>query len=125
MRQLLKIKDSSKNMIVTRSVMKRKEIVCDFLTRLIDEQNPKQKFCTMKESIKLCRIIKVNKLGYNYLKFPKLIELHQFLFQCEPRNLHNALNDILICLRCFCKLKYDYDILDKNTTIKNMIEPLL
>ena len=125
MRQLLKIKDSSKNMIVTRSVMKRKEIVCDFLTRLIDEQNPKQKFCTMKESIKLCRIIKVNKLGYNYLKFPKLSELHQFLFQCEPRNLHNALNDILICLRCFCKLKYDYDILDKNTTIKNMIEPLL
>ena len=123
MRQLLKIKDGSEHMVVTRSVMKRKEIVYDFLNHLLGDRTPK--LCTMKESIRLCNIIKVNKLGHNYLKFPKLIELHQCLFKCEPKNLHNALNDILICLRCFCKLKYDYDILDKNIKIKNMIELLL
>jgi DNA polymerase III epsilon subunit-like protein len=125
MRYLLRIKDSSENMVVTRSVEKRKKVMGDFLTSLLDEKNSIPQFCTMKESIQLCRIVKVNKFGYRYLKFPKLIELHKFLFQCEPRNLHNALNDILICLRCFCKLKYDYDIVDKNIKIKKMIEPLL
>jgi len=123
MRYLLRIKDSSENMVVTRSVEKRKKVVGDFLATLVEDRIPK--FCTMKESIQLCRIVKINKFGHNYLKFPKLIELHQCLFKCEPRNLHNALNDILICLRCFCKLKYDYDIVDKNIKIKKMIELLL
>ena len=125
MRCLLRIKDSSRNMVITRSVEKKKKVVSNFLASLVDEQNSKPKFCTMKESIQLCRIVRINKLGYRYLKFPKLIELHQSLFKCEPRNLHNALNDILICLRCFCKLKYDYDIVDKNIKIKKMIELLL
>ena len=122
MREIVKNQNNSCQMY-TRSIVKKNKLVYDFLTSLLYDNKPK--FCTMRESIQLCNIVKINKLGHNYLKFPKLIELHQCLFQCEPRNLHNALNDILICLRCFCKLKYDYDILDKNIKIKNMIELLL
>lgn len=123
MRQILKMNISYSRMITTRSILKRKILNNRFLIALLN--NDKQKYCTMRESIQLCNIIKINKLGHNYLKFPKLIELHQILFQVEPRNLHNSLNDILICLRCFCKLKYNYDILDKNMKIKKMIELLL
>jgi len=118
MREIVKNQDG----VITRSVLKKRKLMNDFLHMLMYGNKPI--YCTMKESIKLCNLKKVNMLG-NYLKFPKLIELHQKLFNTEPRNLHNSLNDILICLRCYCKLKYNYDILDKNIKIKKMIDLLL
>jgi len=117
MREIIKNQDG----VITRSVLKKRKLANDFLHMLMSN---KPIYCTMKESVKLCNLKKANMLG-NYLKFPKLIELHQKLFNTEPRNLHNSLNDILICLRCFCKLKYNYDILDKNIKIKKMIDLLL
>ena len=67
-------------------------------------------YCTMQNSIELCNIKMVNRYGEEYNKFPKLVELHQQLFHCVPNNLHNSLNDILITLRCFVKMKYNIDI---------------
>ena len=66
--------------------------------------------CTLKESVQLCNIQRTNKSGKQYLKFPKLIELHETLFAASPTNLHNSFNDILVTLRCFMKMNYDVDL---------------
>lgn len=73
--------------------------------------NYKNISCTLKESIEFCNIQTIDaKWGNSYLKYPKLIELHEKLFNNSPNNLHNSFNDILITLRCYMKLKYDIDI---------------
>ena len=66
--------------------------------------------CTLKDSIDLCDIKAVDKYGKTYKKWPKLLELHQKLFEKEPNNLHNSFNDILITLRCFIKMNYNIDL---------------
>jgi len=66
--------------------------------------------CTMKESIHICNINKVDKNGRPYKKFPKLCEVYLHLFQSVPEHLHNALIDVLACLRCFLKVCMDKDI---------------
>jgi len=75
--------------------------------------NFKNIYCTLHESIKICNIKSIDKNGKEFLKFPKLIELHSKLFNSIPNNLHNSFNDILVTLRCFIKLKYNID-LNKN-----------
>jgi DNA polymerase III epsilon subunit-like protein len=85
----------------------------------------KNLFCTMKESTKLCNIKVVTKTGREYVKFPKLSELHEHLFQSTPKNLHNSLNDVLVCTRCFYKIIYDTDILEKNCELKKLFSDLL
>jgi len=69
-------------------------------------------YCTMNESIHLCNIVKINKSGNPYVKFPKLSELHEKLFGTVPNNLHNSMNDVLVTLRCFMKIKLDTDLLE-------------
>ncbi len=72
--------------------------------------NYKSISCTQKESTDFCNIQVVNKNGKPYLKYPKLIELHEKLFQTKPSNLHNSFNDILVTLRCFMQLKHNIDL---------------
>ena len=74
--------------------------------------------CTLKESIQFCNIQLIDKHGKPYLKYPKLIELHEKLFNKSPTNLHNSFNDILVTLRCFMKLKYDNDLLENCKSFK-------
>lgn len=74
--------------------------------------NCKNLYCTMQESIDLCNIQVVSKYGKSYLKFPSLLELHEKLFTSAPQNLHNSLNDVIVTLRCFIKIKFQKDILD-------------
>jgi hypothetical protein len=93
------------------------EYYIDFLEYIKKSTNY---YCTMQESVDLCAIEVLNKKGELYYKFPKLIELHEKLFQTQPKNLHNSLNDVLVCLRCFYKLKFDADILEKSEPIKNL-----
>ena len=61
----------------------------------------------------MCNIQAFSKLGKPYLKFPNLKELHQNLFDSTPQNLHNSLNDVIVTLRCYIKIKLQKDILDK------------
>lgn len=57
------------------------------------------KICTMQSSIELCR------LPGNYgFKFPKLIELHQHLFNEGFDGAHDAMADVNACRRCFFEL---------------------
>jgi DNA polymerase III epsilon subunit-like protein len=74
--------------------------------------------CTLKDSIKFCNIQVVNKNGKPYLKYPKLTELHEKLFNKSPSNLHNSFNDILVTLRCFMKLKHNIDLNDDCNSFK-------
>lgn len=89
--------------IVKKEKMEHKQNL-HFLT------NFKYIYCTLKESIVLCNIKSVNKFGKEYIKFPRLNELHEKLFESTPNKLHNSFNDILVTLRCFMKLKFDVDI---------------
>ena len=75
--------------------------------------------CTLKDSIQFCKIKLIDKYGKPYLKYPKLIELHEKLFDKSPSNLHNSFNDILVTLRCFMKLKHNIDLIDNCKTFKN------
>lgn len=67
-------------------------------------------YCTMMNSIDICKIEMTNASGKKYFKYPKLSELHDNLFGEIPNGLHNSFVDILICLRCYVKLTNDYDI---------------
>ena len=78
--------------------------------------------CTMKESVDVCCIKAINhKTGKEYNKFPKLNELYFHYYGKEPKNTHNSLVDILLCLVCYGKLKENIDIYKANRTIRYMI----
>jgi len=91
--------------------------------------NFKNIFCTLQNSIELCNILATDRYGKEYLKYPKLTELHQKLFNIAPNNLHNSLNDIIVTLRCFMKMEYNKDIVDmtceKNRQLYNNVFGLL
>ena len=78
-------------------------------------------YCTMKHSIDLCKIEVESKDGDKYFKYPKLSELYSKLFNKEPKNTHNALIDILICMRCYCKMELNTDISRINRQIRLML----
>ena len=80
--------------------------------------NYKNISCTLKDSIQFCNIQLTDKYGKPYLKYPKLIELHEKLFNKSPTNLHNSFNDILVTLRCFMKLKHNIDLNDNCNSFK-------
>lgn len=57
------------------------------------------RLCTMQSSIDLCRL--PGKFGF---KFPKLEELHHFLFNEGFDGAHDAMADVNACRRCFFEL---------------------
>jgi DNA polymerase III epsilon subunit-like protein len=86
-------------------------IIPDYMERAIFQE--KNKYCTMRNSIDLCNIIRETPKGRKYKKFPKLIELYQVLFSGKSvDNLHNSFVDTLVCLRCYLKLRHNIDICD-------------
>ncbi len=74
---------------------------------------PIPEFCTMKETIELCKLpftVKKNKKNNDNYKWPTLSELHHYLFNSIPSGTHNAIADVMICLRCYVYLQNGYDI---------------
>ena len=64
----------------------------------------------------------------NFLTLPiknEVVELYQKMFGVTPKNLHNSLNDVIVCLRCFIKLKYEIDIVERSEEVKQMIKDYL
>jgi DNA polymerase III epsilon subunit-like protein len=88
-------------------------------------QDSSELYCTMQKSIELCNLKTKNKYGKEYLKFPKLNELHLKLFNSSPKNLHNSLNDVLICLRCYYMLEHKVDIIEINDEICQLLIDLI
>lgn len=66
----------------------------------------KQEYCTMMNTIDLCRIEKLNSCGEKYFKYPTLTELHQRLFGIIPKNTHDSMADVLFTLRCYLYLQH-------------------
>jgi DNA polymerase III subunit epsilon len=76
----------------------------EFLRNKIESklfQSPK--ICTMQSSIDFCGIYNFN--GYGGYKWPKLIELHEKLFNKGFEGAHDALADVKACAKCFFELK--------------------
>lgn len=71
----------------------------------IHEFKFKPKICTMQSTTQLCQL--PGPRGY---KWPKLIELHEFLFCKGFEGAHDALEDVRAMVRCFFELKSNYDM---------------
>jgi DNA polymerase III epsilon subunit-like protein len=91
--------------------------------------------CSMEVTAPICNIqIAVNykdkKTGedkvFYKMKSPKLIESYQYYFGYSPDGdaLHDALIDVILCLRVFMKYKYNQDICGKNEIITDYIEKI-
>ena len=84
----------------------------------------KSLFCTMKSTIALCKLPYPKKVGQperkgpdnrsdmDKYKFPKLDELHKHLFPNdeELEGLHDAMVDVVVCLRCLMFLQYNHTL---------------
>ena len=101
----------------------RKELY-DLKTNLYFLNNFKNVKCTMKKSVNLCNIQAIDKQGQPYLKFPKLIELHQKLFDSVPNDLHNSFNDILVTLRCFIRMEFNKDLIDNCLSFQYIVNQI-
>ena len=68
-------------------------------------------YCTMKRNTDRCQLPTVNKkTGEIYFKYPTLSELHFNLFKTVPKGTHNAIVDVMVCLRCFVYINNNYDV---------------
>ncbi|MCX6231114.1 MAG: bifunctional DNA primase/polymerase [Bacteroidetes bacterium] len=56
--------------------------------------------CTMKETVHFCNITTIN----DELKFPKLFELYEKLFNYKIEQRHNAESDVLLTAKCYKEL---------------------
>jgi hypothetical protein len=94
-------------------------------------ENRRVKFyCTMMTTTKLCGLKQLNKYTNeptNRLKFPKLIELFNNQFkniEINQDKLHDAFNDVILCILCYYKLKYNKNICDKNKKFDKILNEL-
>jgi DNA polymerase III epsilon subunit-like protein len=97
--------------------------------------NNKNFTCTMDLTAPICNIqmavkYKDKKTGedkvFYKVKSPKLIEAYQYYFGYEPSGeaLHDALIDVIICLRVFIKYKYSEDVCGKNEVVTDYIKKI-
>ena len=87
----------------------------------------KKEYCTCNFGSDECKILKINKLGNPYYAKPKLQYLYNYLFNnsnIDTNKLHDAFTDLLLCFRCFCKLRYNQDIYYIDNKIKILIDDL-
>lgn len=66
-------------------------------------------YCTMKYGRNVCKIEQNGKNGM-YYKNPKLVELYEKLFGMTPHGLHSSLIDTYVCLRCFVKMRFKFEL---------------
>ena len=92
--------------------------------------------CTMKPNIQVCqlqtpkqreldeRLISQGKSPKNFYKFPRLSDTYKHYFGYEPvaDQLHDAIIDVILCLRVFIRYKTGRDICGENGVITNYIE---
>ena len=69
-----------------------------------------KEYCTMQNTIDICKMPNPNKKYAEQYKWPRLNELHKHLFGNEPKGTHNAIADVMICLRSYVYLNCNYDI---------------
>jgi len=82
--------------------------------------------CTMRENTDLCDIRVRRSDNTEYQKYPTLSQLHAKLYNgVVPKNLHNSLHDVIVCLRCFYKVTYGTDLCSHDNTIRVMMSEII
>tara|TARA_B100000963_G_scaffold202727_1_gene176527 strand:+ start:27684 stop:28328 length:645 start_codon:yes stop_codon:yes gene_type:complete len=97
------------NLIVAHNIQFDENIIAvetirNYGTNVLSQINTRR-YCTMKRSIK------------RFKKYVKLEFLHKTLFNQNLRNLHNSLNDVYVCLRCFIKIYFNKDLLNNKNFV--------
>ena len=84
-------------------------------------------YCTMKKTADLCKLPQFtkNNVVMKSYKWPKLQELHVHLFGVVPNKLHDAMNDVMVCFRCYYFITFNEDILTLNQEFQQLYSPLL
>jgi DNA polymerase III epsilon subunit-like protein len=84
-------------------------------------------YCTMKKNTDLCKLPQFTKkmVVMKSFKWPTLQELHVHLFGVVPNKLHDAMNDVMVCFRCYYFITFNEDILTLNQEFQQLYSPLL
>jgi len=114
---------------VVAEILKLTETRRDLLNLLgmaTDIACAKKYYCTMQAGTELCKIVAYTKVDKReYFKFPTLTELCKHLFGYEPKNMHNAMNDVIVCFQCFYKMRFDLNICEENSEVFEMAATLM
>ena len=100
-------------------------IMVEFIRNRINHNfNPENiaipSFCTMQNGINICNLTYKRRDGSLVPKYPKLLELYKHYFNDEPSGLHNAMNDVIVTLRCYYKMQFDLDIFECSIDMKTL-----
>ena len=105
------------HVIIAHNIVFDKDMIMVECLRLNEPQRftvnnvRKPEYCTMKKTRDVCKIPKLNKkTGKINFKWPKLEELYKILFNETPKGFHNAMADVIFCLRCYIKVKMGRDL---------------
>lgn len=93
-------------------ILKRSPECMTIFNPTYEELKGVEHYCTMRKGTIIAHIIVESKIPGRppSLKWPRLIELYGKLFDNETVNgLHNAMVDVLVCLRCYMKMRHNYD----------------
>jgi len=117
------------NMVIAHNLSFDMKMILAETQRLNLHINTKSKiyYCTMKNSIDLCKIEIKNNRKKTFYKYPKLYETFKTLYTKETideSKLHNSLADIYLCMICFYKMYYDHDIRNINNMFKLKYEKI-
>mgnify|MGYP003332971075 FL=1 len=105
-----------KNMLIVEHI--RNKINHNFNPRNI----PIPSFCTMENGTTICNLTYKRRDGSLVPKYPKLLELYKHYFNDIPSGLHNAMNDVIVTMRCYYKMQFALDIFECSLDMKNLKE---
>lgn len=107
-------------LLVEMDRLRRKPGMEDFNEYIKEVYHNKKEYCTMDFGKDMCKIAAVNIRGESYYKMPKLVYLYNHLFQYYPKEekMHDALMDVVACMRCFYKMRYNVDIIKTNQNME-------
>lgn len=94
--------DAADYLVAHNMAFDEKVIGCEMVRMNSNFKEEPKKLCTMQESVSFCRI---PPFKWGTYKWPKLIELHEKLFDEGFDGAHDALADVSATARCFFKLK--------------------
>lgn len=115
---------NSCDVVVGHNISFDKRMILAECVRLKIFLNMKNTYCTMRNTKDVCKIQMQNSKGETYYKYPSLSELHYYLFGHNIKKLHDASVDILICMRCYFKINYGFDIVATNKQVATFIKKI-
>jgi len=110
--------DFDKKMILVELERNRQAIIKNFpecmtlFNSTYEELNGVEHYCSMRKGTIITNIMVESKFPGKppSLKWPRLNELYAKLFDGETVDgLHNAMVDVLVCLRCYMKMRHNTD----------------